>query len=121
MVRPLPIGADGRAVRRAAGSAAALIGGTAITERELSQDRKRWRLVPIPVLTGALAVIGIVVLAVFLSGCAGPSGDQASTASSGSACPPQSEILAGLGREICRGNGLTSNLAQCQVLPCNQT
>ena len=36
--------------------------------------RKRRRLVPIPVLTGVLAFIGAVVLAVFLSGCRGPSG-----------------------------------------------
>jgi YVTN family beta-propeller protein len=36
--------------------------------------RKRRRLVPIPVVTGVLAVIGAVVLAVFLSGCRGPSG-----------------------------------------------
>lgn len=35
--------------------------------------RKRWRPVPIPVLTGVLAVIGAVVLAMFLSGCRGPS------------------------------------------------
>ena len=36
--------------------------------------RERWRLVPIPVLTGVLAVIGAVALAVSLSGCGGPSG-----------------------------------------------
>ena len=49
--------------------------------------RKRWRLVPIPVLTGVLAVIGAVVLAVFLSGCRGPSGGPGPTASSRSAAP----------------------------------
>ena len=36
--------------------------------------RERWRLGPIPVLTGVLAVIAAVVMAVFLSGCRGPSG-----------------------------------------------
>ena len=50
-------------------------------------NRKRWRLVPIPVLTGVLAVIGAVVLAVFLSGCRGPSRGPGPTASSGSAAP----------------------------------
>jgi hypothetical protein len=33
--------------------------------------RKCWRLVPVPVVTGVPAVIGAVVLAVFLSGCRG--------------------------------------------------
>jgi YVTN family beta-propeller protein len=51
-------------------------------EREPSPTRKRRRLVPIPVVTGVLAVIGGVVLAVFLSGCRGPSAGQVSTASS---------------------------------------
>ena len=36
----------------------------------------QWRLVPIPVVTGVLAVIGAVVLAVFLSGCQGLFGGQ---------------------------------------------
>ncbi|MGO9508776.1 MAG: YncE family protein [Mycobacterium sp.] len=49
--------------------------------------RKSWRLVPIPVLTGVLAVIGAVVLAVVLSGCRDPSGGQGPTASSRSAAP----------------------------------
>src|SRR6516225_10942743 len=49
--------------------------------------RERWRLVPIPVLTGVLAVIGAVVLAVFLSGCQGLFGGQGPTASSRSAAP----------------------------------
>ena len=40
-----------------------------------------------PVLTGVLAAIGAVVLVLFLSGCQGPSGGQASTASSSSAAP----------------------------------
>ena len=40
--------------------------------------RKRRRLVPIPVFTGVLAVIGAVVLAVFLSGCQGLFGGQGS-------------------------------------------
>ena len=43
--------------------------------------RKRWRLVLIPVLTGVLAVIGALLLAVVLSGCRGPSGGQGPTAS----------------------------------------
>ncbi len=47
--------------------------------------RKRWRLVPIPAVTGVLAVIGAVVLAVFLSGCGGPSGGPGPAASSSSA------------------------------------
>jgi hypothetical protein len=34
--------------------------------------RKRRRLVPIPVVASVLAVIGAIVLAVFLSGCGGP-------------------------------------------------
>ena len=42
-------------------------------------------------LAGVLAVIGAVVLAVFLSGCRGPSGDQASTPSSRSAWPSTGE------------------------------
>jgi YVTN family beta-propeller protein len=45
-------------------------------EREPSPTRQRWRLVPIPVVTGVLAVIGAVMLAVSLSGCRGPSGGQ---------------------------------------------
>jgi len=49
--------------------------------------RKRWRLMPIPVLTGVLAVIGAVVLAMFVSGCRGPSGGHGPTASSRSAAP----------------------------------
>ncbi len=49
--------------------------------------RERRRLVPIPVLTGVLAVIGAVVLAVILTGCRGPSGGQGPTASSRSAVP----------------------------------
>jgi YVTN family beta-propeller protein len=49
--------------------------------------RQRRRLVPIPVLTGILAVIGAVVLAVFLSGCRGPSGGHGPTGSSRSAAP----------------------------------
>ena len=49
--------------------------------------RERWRLVPIPVVSGVLAVIGAVVLAVFLSGCRVPSGGQGPTASSRSAAP----------------------------------
>src|SRR6516225_3357439 len=49
--------------------------------------RKRQRLVPIPVLTGVLAVIGAVVLAVLLSGCGGPSAGPGPTASSRSAAP----------------------------------
>ena len=44
-----------------------------------------------PVLTGVLAAIGAVVLALFLSGCRSPSGDQASTASSSSAAPSSGE------------------------------
>ena len=42
---------------------------------------------PIPVLTGVLAVIGAVVLAVFLSGCQGLFGGQGPTASSRTAAP----------------------------------
>ena len=49
--------------------------------------RKHSRLVPIPVLTGMLAVIGAVVLAVFLSGCQGASGGQGPATSSRSAAP----------------------------------
>ena len=49
--------------------------------------RKRWRLVPIPVVTGVLAVIGAVVLAVFLSGCRGLSGGPGPAPSSRSAAP----------------------------------
>jgi len=49
--------------------------------------RERFRLVPIPVLTGVLAVIGAVVLAVFLSGCQGLFGGQGPTASSRTAAP----------------------------------
>src|SRR5262249_56594464 len=49
--------------------------------------RERWRAVPIPVVTQVLAVIGAVVLAVFLSGCRGPSGGQGPAASSRSAAP----------------------------------
>jgi hypothetical protein len=49
--------------------------------------RQRWRLVPIPALTGVVAVIGAVVLAVFLSGCRGPSAGQGPAASSRSAAP----------------------------------
>ena len=49
--------------------------------------RKRLRLVPIPGVTGVLAVIGAVALAVSLSGCGSPSGVQGPTASSGSAAP----------------------------------
>jgi DNA-binding beta-propeller fold protein YncE len=45
--------------------------------------RKCWRLVPIPVVTRVLAVIGAAVLAVFLSGCQG----QGPTARSRSAAP----------------------------------
>ena len=56
-------------------------------ERELGPSRKRRRLVPRRVVTGGLAVIGAVVSAVFLSGCRGPAGDQASTSSSRSAAP----------------------------------
>ena len=52
--------------------------------------RERWRLVPIPVLTQVLAVIGAVVLAVFLSGCGGPG----PTASSRSAAPSASSRAA---------------------------
>jgi YVTN family beta-propeller protein len=53
---------------------------------------KSWRLVPIPVVTGVVAVIGAVVLAVFLSGCRGPSGGQGPTASSRSAAPSTGPI-----------------------------
>ena len=56
-------------------------GGDALPTRE------RRRLVPIPVLTGVLAVIAAVVLAVFLSGCRGPSGGSGPAASSRSAAP----------------------------------
>src|SRR6516165_3113296 len=49
--------------------------------------RERWRLVPIPVLTGVLAVIGAVVLALFLSGCRGLFGGQVPSASSRAATP----------------------------------
>ena len=42
---------------------------------------------PIPVRSGVPAVIAAVVLAVFLSGCRGPSGGQGPTASSRSAAP----------------------------------
>ena len=59
--------------------------------REPSPTRKHRRLVPIPVVTGVLAVIGAVVLAVFLSGCRGPSAGQAPTASSRSASPSTGE------------------------------
>jgi YVTN family beta-propeller protein len=48
-------------------------------------SRERQRLVSIPVVTGVLAVIGAVVLAVFLSGCGGPSGGQGAATSSRSA------------------------------------
>ena len=49
--------------------------------------RQRLGLVPIPVFTGILAVIGAVVLAVVLSGCRGPSGGPGPIASSRSAAP----------------------------------
>jgi YVTN family beta-propeller protein len=49
--------------------------------------RQRWRLAPIPVLTGVVAVIGAVVLAVFLSECGGPSAGPGPTASSPAATP----------------------------------
>ena len=58
---------------------------------EPSPTRKRRRLVPVPVVTGVLAVIGAVVLAVLLSGCRGPSAGQAPTASSRSASPSTGE------------------------------
>ena len=55
-----------------------------MTVHKPGPGRKHRRLVPrLPVT----AVIGAVVLAVFLSGCGGRSGDQASTASSSSAAP----------------------------------
>ena len=56
--------------------------------------RERWRVVPIPVLTGVLAVIGAVVLAVFLSGCQGLFGGQGPTASSRAAAPSASSRAA---------------------------
>lgn len=61
-----------------------------MTKLELSLTRQHRRLVRIPVVTGVIAVIGAVVLAVVLSGCRGPSGGQASTASSPSAAPSTS-------------------------------
>jgi YVTN family beta-propeller protein len=48
---------------------------------------KRQRLAPIPVRTGVPALIGAVVLAVFLSGCGGPSAGPGPEASSPTAAP----------------------------------
>ncbi|MFZ0835724.1 MAG: YncE family protein, partial [Mycobacterium sp.] len=60
-------------------------------DRELSPSGKRRWLAPGRVVTGVLAVIGAVVLAVFLCGCGGPSADRASTSSSSSAAPSSGE------------------------------
>jgi YVTN family beta-propeller protein len=57
----------------------------------------RPRRLPVPVDTGVLAIVGAVVLAVFLSGCGGPSGNPDPVASSGSAAPstaPTYEVTA---------------------------
>jgi hypothetical protein len=56
--------------------------------------RMRWRLEPIPVVTGV--VIAAVVLAMVLSGCRGLFGRPGPTASSRSAAPSSSRSAAAL-------------------------
>ena len=57
------------------------------TGGDAQPPQERWRLVPVLVHTGVLAVISAVVLAVFLSGCRGPSGGPGLATSSRAAAP----------------------------------